>query len=787
MFKILDRYILRQIVLPFVLVLVVLTFALEIPAILRNGEDLVAKGVEWSIIARIFMTLLPSQLSLTIPMSLLIGILIGFGQLSADREFVALQACGVSLMRLFRPLAFIAIFATAFSAYETVVALPDANQTFREITYNVMASRVERDIKPGVFFEDFPNLVIFVRDLPPDGGWRDVFLADRTRPAETTVYFAREGRIRLDREQRLVQLELLEATSHTTYVGVPEKHSENAFASTVITLDPKMVFKDPPAKGAPEKTFAELRATIAELAAQGDPGYLARLMYQQKIALPMTCPILALIGLALGASTRKDGKLASFVLGFVVIFFYYLLLYSFRAVALGGRFSPEWAPWVPNIIMGAASVLLLARRERLADQPIRLNLPAFGRRNEGATATLSHPVPRRRIVLIPRVSQLNLPALRLLDRYVAKEYWRVVSVAVLSLLGIFYVSTLIDLAEKMLKGQAPVGVVLRFFYFQTPQFVFWVLPMAVLVATLVTMAVMTKNSELIIMRACGVSLYRTTAPLLVLALGASAVLFALQERVLPRANREADRLNRIIRGFEPQMSPFNQRWIIGRNGSIFNYDTFDSTASRFLHLRTYEVAPDSWRLGAMTYAADATLVRRSADDPTVSLWAGHQGWVRRFSAGSPKAGTHLLEYEPFTERQLTLESPEYFSSRPRDTDQMTYDQMLTFNELRSYIDQLRASGANVVPYVVALQRKIAFPLVTVLMTVLAVPFGVSGGRRGALYGVGIGLVLALGYFVTMSVFGAFGAGGILPPALAAWAANLLFGAAAVYMILTVRT
>jgi LPS export ABC transporter permease LptG len=339
----------------------------------------------------------------------------------------------------------------------------------------------------------------------------------------------------------------------------------------------------------------------------------------------------------------------------------------------------------------------------------------------------------------------------------------------------------------MLKGQAPVGVVLRFFYFQTPQFVFWVLPMAVLVATLVTMAVMTKNSELIIMRACGVSLYRTTAPLLVLALGASAVLFALQERVLPRANREADRLNRIIRGFEPQMSPFNQRWIIGRNGSIFNYDTFDSTASRFLHLRTYEVAPDSWRLGAMTYAADATLVRRSADDPTVSLWAGHQGWVRRFSAGSPKAGTHLLEYEPFTERQLTLESPEYFSSRPRDTDQMTYDQMLTFNELRSYIDQLRASGANVVPYVVALQRKIAFPLVTVLMTVLAVPFGVSGGRRGALYGVGIGLVLALGYFVTMSVFGAFGAGGILPPALAAWAANLLFGAAAVYMILTVRT
>jgi lipopolysaccharide export LptBFGC system permease protein LptF len=74
-----------------------------------------------------------------------------------------------------------------------------------------------------------------------------------------------------------------------------------------------------------------------------------------------------------------------------------------------------------------------------------------------------------------------------------------------------------------------------------------------------------------------------------------------------------------------------------------------------------------------------------------------------------------------------------------------------------------------------------------VMTLLAVPFAVSGGRRGALYGLGMGLVLALGYFVTMSVFGALGSGGVLPPVLAAWAPNLLFSSAAAYMLLTVRT
>jgi lipopolysaccharide export LptBFGC system permease protein LptF len=73
------------------------------------------------------------------------------------------------------------------------------------------------------------------------------------------------------------------------------------------------------------------------------------------------------------------------------------------------------------------------------------------------------------------------------------------------------------------------------------------------------------------------------------------------------------------------------------------------------------------------------------------------------------------------------------------------------------------------------------------MTLLAVPFAVTTGRRGALYGIGVGIVIAIVYWVALSVFGAFGAGGVLPPMLAAWAPNLLFGAVAAYLVLTVRT
>jgi lipopolysaccharide export LptBFGC system permease protein LptF len=130
---------------------------------------------------------------------------------------------------------------------------------------------------------------------------------------------------------------------------------------------------------------------------------------------------------------------------------------------------------------------------------------------------------------------------------------------------------------------------------------------------------------------------------------------------------------------------------------------------------------------------------------------------------------------------MSFDPPSYFKSDMPDAEMMNYGQ------LHAYIEKLKDSGAYVVPYMVALQRKVAFPFVTVIMTLLAVPFAVTTGRRGAMYGIGIGIVLALVYWIALSLFGALGAGGVLDPLLAAWAPNILFGAAAAFMNLTVRT
>ena len=141
----------------------------------------------------------------------------------------------------------------------------------------------------------------------------------------------------------------------------------------------------------------------------------------------------------------------------------------------------------------------------------------------------------------------------------------------------------------------------------------------------------------------------------------------------------------------------------------------------------------------------------------------------------------MTRYAPFDTSRAPLEPADYFSTEEPNPERMN------FAQLRRYIDELKASGYTVLEHEVALYRKFAFPLVTLVMTLIAIPFAVTTGKRGALYGIGVGIVLALVYWTAISVFAAFGAGGLMPPALAAWAPNLLFGASAAYLLLTVRT
>jgi LPS export ABC transporter permease LptG len=558
------------------------------------------------------------------------------------------------------------------------------------------------------------------------------------------------------------------------------------FQQLVVSLDPESVFpRHGPAPGDRELSIAQLQEKVAELQGRGLPHHNQVIEIHKKFSIPVACLVFAVLAVGLGVTNRKDGKLASFVIGIAVIFVYYVIMFGAHAMAKGALI-PAWsAMWLPNVILGGLALGLLVGRSKRVGQSLRFRLPGwswpFRRHASGQTAVrnsvepVANSTPPRGVVVVIRIPQFEFPRPNLLDLYVARTYVRMLAMCIVGIMGLFYISTFLDKSDKLFKGQVTLATLLQFLWWQTPQFLYYIIAIAVLLAAIVTVGLLTKNSELIVMRACGISIYRTALPLLVLAAIASGVLFTFEERVLAFSNRRAAYLNHIIKGGSPQTGPdvVNRKWLVGRHGEIYYYQYYDRQRRELNGLSIFRFDPTTLALTQRSYATQAIYAPRTATD--AEPWTVTGGWVRDLGDG------RVQRYETFSTVRMPLEAAEYFETEAPEPDRMNYA------ELRRYIDELRTSGYNVSSHEVGLHRKLAFPLVTLVMTLIAVPFAVTTGKRGAMYGIGVGIVLALVYWTAISVFAAFGASGLMSPTLAAWAPNLLFGATALYLLLTVRT
>jgi LPS export ABC transporter permease LptG/LPS export ABC transporter permease LptF len=791
--KIIDRYLIREILPPFLLALGLFTFLLAINPMLEKAQLLLAKGVDLPTVGFMLAMLLPQALGVTLPMALLAGLLMGLGRLSGDREAVALLACGVSPFRLLRVVLLLATVVGVADMYVLTTLVPDSNQRFRDESYRLIAKMGENDIKPGVFYEGFPGKVLRVQDVRPEGGWRGVLLAETADgTGRPTITLAREGALDLDPVNRQVSIVL--RGRPVSYVAGGEEGTYDISPSSELRfrIPADSVFGDGNMmpRGRAEMTIADLREAEAAKMAQG-AGMTTAQMFEvglsthpevlqrhQMFSFPLACLVFALIGVALGLHTRREGKLGGFTLGLVVICAYYGVMAVFENLTKGGQFPAVWTRWMPNIIIGLVGAFALRARARSAGEGLTIPLPSWltrlpsylRARPADAVAGTQRLTRGDRIVIVVRIPHVALPRPRILDRYVSGQYLRVAALSFVGLLALYYIGTFLDKSEGLFKGRASGPDLLKYFVYSTPQFIVHLAPMATLVAVLATIGGLARTGELKVMLACGVSLYRVAAPLVLLALVWSGGLFLLDDRVLAHANRRAEILEDEIRGIQPQAinTVVSANWHAGADGRVYYAVAFDRSSGTLHGLSVYDPTADGSRLSSHTFARQATFAN--------GVWHARAGWVQRF----PTAERSLREALPVG--QLRLMPPERFSGQASQDAEL-----MTFGDLRKYISERGQSGLNLVESHVRLHERLAFPFVTVVMTLLGVPFGISTGRRGALYGVGLAIILGVGYWLLNTFFLAVGNADRLAPPLAAWAANALFLAVGLYATLTVRT
>lgn len=800
---ILDRYIVKEMVAPTLLGLLVFTFVLLIDQIPRLLAILVARSADLQTIIRVFVNLLPSIFAVTIPMAFLLGVLLAFGRLASESEIVACRAVGVSPLRLLKPVLFLASVAAVVTLYINAIALPASNQAHRELVFSLVVSKARTVVKPRSFNIDLlpGRMILYVSDIAADTQeWKDLFIHDTRTRGERSLIVARDGRLLIDRDEHRVRLELGEGSRHTFFTGAPTEYRRTEFASMGFDLPFDEFFpKLPLSKGDREMTLPELAARIEQYRSEGkgleDWGRFA-VEWHKKFAIPSACIVFGLLGLALSLGSKKEARSAAFALSIAVIFVYYVLIRLGEQAGDTGVLSPFLAMWGANIVMGVVAIVLLVLNLReAAFDPLDPRhylgwLPKVKRRRvpqgEAPVAVSGGPVV---VVRIPRLT-LRFPSL--LDRYIARAWVGHFGLVLLAFVSIFVLADFMDLFDDIQHNKVKGKVVFHYYAFFLFQIVFLVAPVGVLVSTLVTLGILARRNEITAMKAGGISLYRAAGPVVGMGILASLLLYGMQEFILPETNKAATMDRNVIKGRPPQSSDqFDRKWILASDGRFYNYDYLVERkgprppgrpdAPRPIQFTLYgfsiyDIDQEGWDLRERVHAS------RASWDPESFTYDLENGWRR---ATDQRSAFHTFDVETVRavggEPGGEIEAPSYFKREERPTDTMG------FGELRSHIHSLETRGFDVAKLQVQLQRKMAFPMVGVIMTLLGIPFSFVVARRGALYGIGVSIVIGIVYWACLGVFEAFGNNALLPAALAAWAPNLIFGSAGLYLLLTLDT
>ena len=371
-------------------------------------------------------------------------------------------------------------------------------------------------------------------------------------------------------------------------------------------------------------------------------------------------------------------------------------------------------------------------------------------------------------------SAFRLPTwgLRTLDRYLLREWLRVF---LITLLGFPILVIVIDLTDKMdtylSRGLKPARVAVSYL-FDLPEKMFLVLPVAVLFATVFTVGSLGRNSELTAAKASGISFHRLVRPLF-LAGAASFFMGLVLGEIAPWTTSK--RLE-LLGEKAVQSLPARDNFVYRADGGwVYAIRNLDLRSRQMVDLML-EREGSGVDYPTIVLAAQSAVYSDTGKKKSTrpAYWTLQRGALR-YLVGNEPTGEFAFQFDSLQSRTLR-ESPADLLAQPKAPDEMRY------SELRRYIDALTRSGSNAKKLQVELALKVAIPFICLLIALFGAPLAISSPKSGAAWGVAASLATTFIVLLMFQLAKAVGAGGVLPPALAAWLPNILVGTAAIYLL-----
>jgi len=759
-FRVLDRYVYRELLPIFGLAVGVVTF-LHVMDRLQDFSNMVVNGAPVELVFRTWALLLLSFITLTLPMGLLLAVVIAAGRLASDLEVVALAAGGVSPLRLFRPFLVAALVVAMMMAMLTMWINPWGAAAFfrclRELRAHAALPMIEERT-----FTRVGNVVIYAEQMDlATSELRRVLIANERGADSLQIITAPRARMIDDAGRQRTILKMTDGAIHESRPESPGWYRVTRFEDYETSLDIGSQVDEVEKKMGPQKRLTAwdlLQSTRAlDTSRRADEAQTFVLEFHKRLAFPLAPIVFAMVAFPLGIRLHRGGRAVAAVGGIIVYLVYHVAQEGLgRVTALRPWGGGRWVPIMGFALVGALLLYFTvappppawrhawARLGKLLPTrlPLRRRSPAGGRRREIRRRHLSS----------------------LVDRYLARQFSVYFACGLAVATAIFVV---VDLVELLSRYEPPLHAVLEHFAYRLPSALHQALPIVVLVATVFLFMELERHHELTALKAAGLSLHRVSVPVLILAGAVSVVAFVYQETAAPVLNAKGDEVDRVeIRKVSAAGSQPRLHWYRRSDSEFVRVDRLDR---------------------ALGQVSGVTLVQTDASFRVAKrVDAAEAAWTR---TGLRFGRSVLREFGPDNSVRTEWRdgAPVFLADSLDALGAVQAPSAMTFIELRSYVRHLRERGQAVGTQLLYLHSKLSFPLMSFVLAILAISCAARWPRGGRLIGGAIAVIISIAFWVVNSGALSLGRVDLLPPVVAAWAANIVFGGIGVSLFVRTPT
>jgi LPS export ABC transporter permease LptG len=695
--------------------------------------------------------------------------------MGSDSELVAMRSAGVGTWQMLWPVLLVGALLTIPSLYVNLEMSPDAARSLRHVGTRAALYKLDSPVEPRSFsvigardssISETPVYVIYVRDGDRQRGqWGRVFLHTEMKDGAIRIVTARSGRIDSAGEQSEL---VLSDVALTTLPGVKdwgqgEYATERLEQWRIILETGRKELLDSLRKDEAEAKLNEMGwSALYDYAASktGAEGREANIMLHKRLALSLSPLLFAFLGTTLGMRVRKGGRGIGIILSVLAMLFYYLIMLAGEQLARAGTVAPLVGGWLASLVTAVCGFILLVagRRDFLRSlrdvwqgrRSVAVMDGAKGRQTSGA-----------------KVRWLSFPSLMDID--VLRTVMTSFAVSFIALIAIFLIFTLFELWRFIITRGVGLGTVGEYLLFLLPLVSVQLLPASVLIAMLVTYALIARRHEAIAWWSGGQSVYRLMVPGLIFAGSIALCLWAVQERLMPQANVRQDALRSHIRGGVSRATVgYDRQWLASADTErLYSYEYEESGALK--NPVIYDFDSGGVHLKGITAGQSAQWQDNGGQ---VELSGAVSLNLQGANAGWGKHGRLALE---------TTESREVFKPT---VDKPSH---LSAGVLSDYIKSASRRGVSTASFEVALQKKYAGPFSVIVMALIGMPLALSFGRKSAMVALCLAIALGLIFWAAVGGFQQMGEYGLLPPLVAAWSPIVIFAASGLYLLFRART